>query len=257
MSELWQWLQPRAAESLEHLAAVGLILFVIWLIYRISADPLRRFLVRLGISAAVVSFLFNSLRILVLTFGLVSVLQQLGVQTASLLTLLGAVTVAVSLALQGMMSNFAAGLVLLAYRMVHLGDTIEAGDVRGTVVELLPFHVVLETADHVKVTLPNSTLINGAYRNLSASPTRRVQWLLPVPVRLDLEKVKEALRGVLRGDGRVLAVPAPTLFVQDWSSERRVLAVQAWAQTADAGAVQESLLEGLGKAVEGLLGEKS
>src|SRR5262249_58081401 len=114
--------------------------------------------------------------------------------TASLLALLGAAGLAVALSLQGALANFASGLVLLAFRMVRLGDQIEVGDVRGRVREMLPFHVVLETADNQRITVPNTLLTNGPVRNHSALPDRRVQWTLPVSGRADLAAARAALR---------------------------------------------------------------
>jgi small conductance mechanosensitive channel len=112
--------------------------------------------------------------------------------------------------------------------------------------------VVLIGLDNQRLTVPNTMLTGGAVRNLSALPTRRAQWTLPVRADLDLAAVKEALRSRLRADPRVLGEPAPTVLVQEWAEDRRVLAVSAWTATADHLAVQQELLEELGKAVKAL-----
>jgi small conductance mechanosensitive channel len=250
MNEFWQFFQTTAQTVAHPVAAILIILVVGWLCSRYLISPFQAVLQRLGLAAVSVSFLINTIRVLLLVTVFLAILQQLGVVTTSLIALLGAGGAALVISLNNTMANFAAGLILLGNRMVRLGDTIEVGDVRGQVVELLPFHVVVRTGDHVQITLPNSLLINGPLRNHTALPTRRVQWSLPIPPSLDLAVVRETLRARLRADDRILAEPAPALFVQDWSPERRLVVVQAWTATANAAAVQEQMLEELGKVVQ-------
>jgi len=118
--------------------------------------------------------------------------------------------------------------------------------------DLFPFHVVLITEDNQSVTVPNTLLTGGGVRNFTALPLRRAQWSLPLRAGIDLAAAKAALLSRLRADRRVLAEPAPRVFVQEWDDDRRVLAVQAWASAADQPALQEELLEALGLAVEAL-----
>jgi small conductance mechanosensitive channel len=254
MDELWRKIYADLVTYAPRLLGALIILAVGWLALRFLVAPLRRLLDRSRLEPSLASFLCNSARALLLVAVLLAVLQQLGVATASLLALLGAAGLAVALSLQASLANFASGLILLAFRLVRVGDQIEVGDVRGRVREMLPFHVVVETADNQRVTLPNTLLTNGPVRNLSALPIRRAQWSLAVPARLDLAAVKEALRARLLADEQVLKEPPPQLFVQEWAEERRVLTVQAWVATADFQAVQEKLLEGLGQAVDALRG---
>ena len=130
----------------------------------------------------------------------IGVLQQLGVETASLLTVLGAAGLAVALSLQNTLANFTAGLLLLSFRMFRVGDTIEAAGVRGRVSEIFPFHVVLVTEDNQAVTVPHSLLTGSGFRNQSMLPARRVQWSLPVRTEDNLAAAREALRGRLLSD---------------------------------------------------------
>ncbi len=249
MGEWWDSVQRELLHIADRLVGVVVILVVGMLALRYLIGPLRRMLARTRLEPTVASFLLNSVRTLFLVAILLAILQQLGVQTTSLLTLLGAAGLAVALSLQGSLANFASGLIVLAFRMVRLGDQIEVGDVRGRVCELLPFHVVVETADNQLITLPNSMLTGGAVRNNSVLTTRRVQWSLPVSAKQDLSAAKEALRTRLLADGRVLKEPGPVAFVQEWADDKRVLTVQAWASTAEAPAVQQELLEELGRSL--------
>jgi small conductance mechanosensitive channel len=249
----WQRVEGLAREYGGHAVAVVLVLLAGVLGDRFLVVPVRRLLERSRLDPSVASFLASSARTLLLAAVLLAVLQQVGVQTASLLTLLGAAGLAVALSLQGSLANFASGLLVLSFRMVRVGDQIEVGDARGTVREMNPFHVVLDTADNQRITLPNTLLTSGPVRNNSALPTRRVQWALPLPAGADLETAKEGLRTALLGDPRVHQAPAPEVYVQEWQEQKRTLAVTAWTATADAAAVHQELLEELGQALERVL----
>jgi small conductance mechanosensitive channel len=252
VDDFWRQVQGWASEHAGRAVGSAAILAVGVLALRYLVAPLRRLLERGRVEPSTASFLTNSLRTLLLVAVVLGVLQQLGVQTVSLLTLLGAAGLAVALSLQNTLANFTAGLLVLSFRIVRVGDFIEVGDLRGRVSDLLPFHVVLVTPDNQAVTLPNTMLTGGGVRNHSALPTRRVQWLLPLPPQADLNAAKEVLLGRLRADPRVLPDPSPQVFVQEWGADKRVLAVQAWTATADSPGVQQDLLEALGTSLEGL-----
>jgi small conductance mechanosensitive channel len=150
------------------------------------------------------------------------------------------------------LSNFTAGLILLSFRLLRVGDVIETGTMRGRVTEILPFHVVLLTDDNQSIAIPNSVLANNGFNNHSVNPTRRVQWSLPLRPGDNISAARTKLCEQLLADTRVLRQPPPRAFVQEWGDERRVLAVQAWTATADHRAVQEDLLEALGTALESM-----
>jgi small conductance mechanosensitive channel len=232
-------------------ARVLILLAVGWLALRYLAGPFGRLLGRGRVDASLASFLVNSARWVILAVVLVAVLETLGVPTAPLLAALGAAGLAVALSLQNSLANFAAGLLVLAFRIVRLGDLVEVGEFRGRVEEMLPFHVVLITADNQRVTVPNTLLMTGGVRNHSVLPTRRAQWALPLAAGDDQAAAREVLRARVAADPRVLTEPPPQVFVQEWATDRRVVAVQAWTNTADYPAVQQDLLEALGSALEG------
>jgi len=233
----------RAARAVAVLAGGGL---AIWFV----AGPFRRMLARSRLDPSSASFLLNTGRGALMIAVVLIALDQLGVQTTSLIALLGAAGLAVGLALQGSLANFASGLLLLSFRTVRVGDWIEVGGVRGQVRDMHPFYIVLVSEDNRVVTLPNTLLTGGAVANDSALPTRRVRWTLPVSGRDDLASAKEALTARLRADPRVLAEPAPRADVEEWADDRRVLAATAWTSAANRAAVQRDLLEELGKALD-------
>lgn len=254
MNEL---LQLQATRLGERILAALVVLVVGWLALRYGSRPLQRLLERSRLEPLVVSFLVSSVRTLLLFVILLAVLQQLGVETASLLTVLGASSLAVALSLQGSLANFASGMILLSFRLVRVGDLVEIGDVRGRVAEMLPFHVVVHTLDNQRITLPNTLLTGGPVRNNSYLTMRRVQWTLPVAAAEDLAAVKAALLSRLQADSRIRSEPAPEVYLQEWGLDRRVLAVAAWTATADYLSVQQELLEELGKAAEATRGQRS
>jgi small conductance mechanosensitive channel len=250
MAEWWQTYHETVEKYAGAGAQVLIILAVGWLALRYLAAPLGRVLERGRVDPSLSSFLVNSARTAILAVVLVAVLQTVGVPTASLLAVLGAAGLAIALSLQSSLANFAAGLLVLSFRLVRLGDLVEVGEFRGRVAEMLPFHIVLITADNQRITVPNTLLTAGGVRNHTALPTRRAQWLLTLAADDDLAAAREVLRGRVAADRRVLAEPPPQVFVQEWAPDRRVVAVQAWTSTADYPAAQQDLLEALGAALE-------
>jgi len=248
-----EWLQnipPWLREYGVRLIGAVLILLLGWVANRLLVGPLARLLGRSRLDVSVASFLVNSVRTAILLVVLLAVLQQFGMETTSLLTLLGTAGLAVALSLQGSLANFASGLLLLTFRTVRVGDSIEVGDVRGRVREMLPFHIVLETPDNQRISVPNTLLTSGPVRNNTFLPARRVQWTLPVSSREDLDAVKAALRTRLQAEPRIHKEPAPQMYVQEWTVDKRTLVVTAWTATADYLVVQQEMLEELGKSVD-------
>ncbi len=253
--EWWQNIPKEWRAYGGHLVGAAFIVLLGWMANRLLVGPLRRLLNRSRLDALVASFLVNSARTAILLVVLLAVFQQFGLATTSLLTLLGTAGLAVALSLQGSLANFASGLLLLAFRTVRVGDAIEVGDVRGRVCEMLPFHVVLETADNQRITVPNTLLTNGPVRNNTYLPTRRVQWTLPVGGREDLDAVKAALRARLQTEPRIHKEPPPQIYVQEWTADKRTLVVTAWTATANYVDVQQEMLEELGKSAESVRSE--
>jgi small conductance mechanosensitive channel len=252
MEQFWQELWQRVDLYGGRVAGAAVILALGLVALRYLVGPLRRLLERSRMEPSAASFLANSLRGVVLVVLVVGVFQQLGVETTSLLTVVAAGGLAVALSVQNTLVNFAAGLLLLSFRLLRVGDVIEAGPMRGRVVEILPFHVVLLADDNQRLTVPNAVLTGNGFRNHSAEPLRRVQWSLPLRPCDNLAEAKARLCERLLADARVMRQPGPRAFVQEWADDKRVLQVQAWAAVADYQTVQDDLLEALGSAVEAM-----
>ena len=250
MDAFWQGLMQSAPVYAGHIVGALVILLVGFLAMRFLMAPLRRLLTRSRVEASTASFLTNTVRGLLLVAIGIAFLQQLGVESASLLTVLAASGLAVALSLQNTLANFAAGLLLLFFRLARIGDVIETIGFRGRITDLLPFHVLLLTEDNEVATVPNSALIGSGFRNLTAHATRRVQWTLTLRNTDDLDAVRAALCGRLLVDQRLLKEPPPRVLVQEWREDTRVLTIQAWAEVGRYREAQEELLEPLGRALE-------
>lgn len=173
----------------------------------------------------------------------VLMLQTVGIQATSLVAVLGAASLAVGLALQGTLSNVAAGVMLLLFRPFRLGESIEVAGKRGTVKALNLFLTEIATGDNVQVLIPNSQVWGAAITNFSTYPTRPVSVSHVVGFDIDADALVVALRRQLESDPRVLADPAPGAAVSGVTEKGIEVSAHAWAKAADAGAVKAGLVE--------------
>lgn len=194
-----------------------------------------------GCDAMLRGFFSSLAKWVVLVFVGIAALERMGVQTTSMVAVLGAAGLAVGLALQGTLSNLASGVMLLLFRPFKVGDSVEAGAVAGSIREVSLFHTVLATGDNVQVIAPNSVLWSAALRNLSAYPTRKVEVVVPVPYAQDLDAAIEGLRAIVAFDPRVLKDPGPGVAVVKMGENAVDVSVTAWCQSADAGGLKSDL----------------
>jgi small conductance mechanosensitive channel len=168
-----------------------------------------------------------------MAFVIIAALGQLGVQTASLVAVLGAAGLAVGLALQGSLANFAAGLLLIIFKPFKVGDFIEGGGVSGVVEEVGIFTTMMNSPDNKKLVVPNAKMTSDNIVNYTAKQVRRVDLVAGVSYRDDLDKVKRVLGEILAADSRILKDPAPTVGVLALAESSVNLAVRPWVKTAD------------------------
>jgi len=221
----------------------ALILLVVgWVVAGWVRRVLRRALMRLPAADATVSAVLSNLaRYTILVLVLIAVLAQFGVQTASILAVLGTAGLAVGLALQGTLSNIAAGLMLLFLRPFSVGDYIDAEGIAGTVDEVGLFNTELTTFDGIFRAVPNSQIWNRAILNYSRLPTRRLDLEIGVDYGDDLERALSALRDLLDGDERVLRDPEPQVMVSALADSSVNLTLRCWANTGDFWALKFDL----------------
>ena len=236
--------------GLEVLGAIA-ILVVGWILSGWAKAGTRRALNRVRwmddtvrpIFAAVVGYL-------VLAITLIAVLNQFGVQTASIIAVLGAAGLAVGLALQGTLSNVAAGVMLLFLRPFKVGDYVEAGGAAGTVKEVGLFNTELSTPDNVYIVVPNSAIFSQDISNYSRYATRRLDIAVGVAYDADLTKAMDVLMTALEADGRALPDPAPQVMVMELGDSAITINLRFWVNAADLWACKWAMNKAVKEALD-------
>ncbi len=202
-----------------------------WLINRLTVRLGRLLAVR-SADLALQGFISSLANIALKVMLIVSVASMIGVETTSFVAAIGAAGLAIGLALQGSLANFAGGVLILLFRPFRIGDFIEAQGISGTVDTIQIFHTVLRTGDNKTVIVPNGNLSNGIITNYNRQPTRKVVFDVGVDYDADLQKAREILLS-LANDPRVLADPAPVAVVSTLGDSSITLSLRVWVKTAD------------------------
>ncbi|MCG7585010.1 small-conductance mechanosensitive channel MscS [Photobacterium sp. OFAV2-7] len=222
-----------------------LILFIGNMITKGIANGVAKVLRKKDMDEAVVEFLHSLVRYLLFVIVLIAALGRIGVQTASVVAVIGAAGLAVGLALQGSLSNFAAGVLIVAFRPFKSGDFVEIGGVSGSVESIQVFSTILNTPDNKMVVVPNSSVIGGAITNYSRHATRRIDLVIGVSYDADLKHTKAVLTRVIEVEDRILKDPAPTIGVLTLADSSVNFAVRPWVKTEDYWGVYFDLLQAI------------
>ncbi|WP_136248881.1 mechanosensitive ion channel family protein [Halomonas borealis] len=178
-------------------------------------------------------FLGNIVYALLMIFVVLAAIGQVGIQTTSLIAVLGAAGLAVGLALQGSLANFAAGVLVIFFRPYRIGDYVEAGGTSGTIDDVQIFTTELRTPDNRKVIVPNGQMMSGAITNYSSHDTRRVDLVVGVGYDDDIDTVRRVLEGVVADDPRVLADPEPNIRMSAMGDSCINWIVRPWVNAVD------------------------
>ena len=200
-----------------------------WLINRLTVK-LGHLLALRKADLALQGFISSLVNIILKVLLVVSVASMIGIQTTSFVAAIGAAGLAIGLALQGSLANFAGGVLILLFRPFKIGDWIEAQSVSGTVDSIQIFHTVLRTGDNKTVIVPNGNLSNGIITNYNRQPTRKVVFDVGVDYEADLQKVREVLLA-LADDPRVLKAPAPVVVVSTLGESAITMSLRVWVDT--------------------------
>ena len=168
-----------------------------------------------------------------MAFIIIAAIGQLGIETASLVAILAAAGLAIGLALQGSLANFASGVMLIIFRPLKVGDFVEAGGATGTVREIGIFTSILSSPDNKKIYVPNANLTGANIINYSAFGTRRIDLVAGVSYGDSLDLVKATLEQILAEDDRILTDPAPTIAVLELADSSINFAVRPWVKEED------------------------
>jgi len=208
---------------------------------------LRKVLQRQNVDETLIGFVINLVYILLLIFVILAALNQLGIQTASFVAIMGAAGLAIGLALQGGLANFAAGVLMLIFRPFKVGDYIEGAGTAGVVEEIQIFTTILRTPDNKTIIIPNAALTSDNITNYSEKPTRRIDLVVGVSYSDDLAKVKSVLQDILAQESRMLREPEPQIAVAELADSSVNFVVRPWVNSADYWPVRFDLTETIKK----------
>ena len=194
---------------------------------------LRKHLVKFGSDEAAKSFLLSGIKIGLHLILILTIAGNLGVDKTSVAALVGSAGVAISLALQGGLSNFAGGLIVLLFKPYKVGDWIESQGVSGTVKEIQIFHTILTTGDNKVIYIPNGAMSSGVVTNYNTQTTRRVEWIVGVDYGEDYDKVQQIVTDILAADKRILKDPAPFIALHALDASSVNVVARVWVNSAD------------------------
>jgi small conductance mechanosensitive channel len=226
--------------GLQVIGAIAVLVIGRWVAGMLRRGATRG-LERAGTDATLVPFLASMVYYLVLAVVLIAVLGLFGIETTSLVAVLATAGLAVGLALQGTLSNFSSGVMLLLFRPFRIGDFVDVSGVKGSVVEIGIFTTVLKTPDNVKIIVPNSSIYGSTITNYAAYDTRRNDLVIGVSYGDDLSEAEAAIRRVIEADDRVLGDPEPVIAVAELADSSVNFVVRPWCNASDYWALRFDL----------------
>jgi len=233
MEEIVSKMQLLSMEfGLKLLTAILIVVIGRWLA-RLIQKTTGKMMTKSNVDATLVTFVGNLVYIVIIAFIILAALAQLGIQTTSFIAVIGAAGLAVGLALQGSLANFAAGILMILFRPFQVGDFIEGAGVSGIVEEIHIFTMQLRTLDNKTIIIPNAKITSDNITNYTKKPQRRVDLVVGVSYREDIENVKTVIADVLNGDERILKDPPPTIAVLELGDSSVNFAVRPWVKTED------------------------
>ncbi|MFT6283878.1 MAG: small conductance mechanosensitive channel [Arenicella sp.] len=204
----------------------------------ILVNVFGKVMVRSKYDDMLIDFVKAIINAILMLFVIVASLDQLGVNTTSMVAILGAAGLAIGLSLQGSLQNFASGVMLLVFRPFKAGDFIDAGGEMGTVKTISIFTTMMTTPDNKQIIVPNGKIYGGNITNFSAHDTRRVDMIVGIGYDSDLKKAKKILNEMVAADDRILKEPAPTVAVAELADSSVNFVVRPWVASADFWAVK-------------------
>lgn len=232
------------------LISAFIVLFVGLYIIRLLNRLVRRIMVKRELDPTLSKFLADSLLWALRILLFVTFISKLGIETSSFVAILGAAGLAVGLSLQGSLSNFAGGMLIILFKPFRVGDTIEAQNVIGTVGEIQIFVTKLITGNNQTIFVPNGILSNGVITNYSLGKNRRANLLFNISYDTNIKKAKEIVMHVLENHPKVLKNPAPTVVVNLLTDSAIQLAIRPWSKNEDFIEMTSDVLEGCKEAFD-------
>ncbi|MGX8941849.1 small-conductance mechanosensitive channel MscS [Symbiopectobacterium sp. Eva_TO] len=253
LSRMGQWVVNNEALLIQYavnVVAAIIILLIGLLVARVVSNGISRVMVARGIDTTVADFLAALVRYGIIAFTLIAVLSRIGVQTASVIAVLGAAGLAVGLALQGSLSNFAAGVLLVMFRPFRTGEFVDLGGVSGTVTQVQIFSTTMRTPDGKIIVIPNGKIIAGNIINSSREPDRRTEIIVGVAYDADIDQVKTVLGDIVAADKRIQHERGVTIRLNEMAASSLNFVVWVWTTNGDTMAVKWDLLESFKRALD-------
>jgi small conductance mechanosensitive channel len=231
------------------LAAIVIFIVGKWVAKAIRG-LVQRMMRKAQMDETLLKFVGNLTYIALLAFIIIAALSQLGIQTTSFIAVLGAAGLAIGLALQGSLANFAAGFLMILFRPIRVGDYIEGAGVAGTVEEIQIFTTTLVTPDNKTVIIPNASLTGDNIVNWTMKGTRRVDMVMGIGYDDDIDKAKQIMADILAEDERILKDPAPQIAMTELADSSVNFVVRPWVNAPDYWGVFMSVTEKIKKAFD-------
>ena len=247
MQDLWIRIQEGVAfYGLKVIAALAIFIVGRWIAGWAKGLTARIF-TRRKVDPTIVSFVGHLTYIALLTFVVIAALAQVGIQTTSFVAVIGAAGLAIGLALQGSLANFAAGFLMIIFKPFKAGDYIEGGGATGIVEKIEVFTTTLKTVDNKVVIMPNAKVMGDNIINYSTMETRRVDLDFGVGHSEDIDKVRKCIRDVIHKDARILKDPETAILVKELAESKMVFQVRSWVKGADYWGVYFDVIEAVKK----------
>jgi small conductance mechanosensitive channel len=212
--------------------AIIVLIIGLW-VSNVITKSIGKILVKREISPSLIPFIKGFLGTLLKVLVVISVMGMIGIQMTSFIAILGAMGLAVGLALSGTLQNFAGGVIILILRPFNVGDFIEAQGFTGTVKEISIFNTILNTVDNKVIILPNGPLSSGSLTNFSIEPLRRVDWKFGIAYGDDMENFKKAINDFIAEDTRILKEPKSFIGLSEFGDSSVNFAVRSWVNAPD------------------------
>jgi len=233
VGQLWSQVQDVVAVwGLKVIAAIAIFVIGRWVAKGVRSG-VRRMMQKGDVDPIIIGFVGSITYIALLAFVIIAALGQLGIQTTSFIAILGAAGLAIGLALQGSLANFAAGFLMIIFRPFKVGDFIEGAGVAGVVETIQIFTTTLKTGDNKTIIIPNAKLSGDNIINYSAKETRRVDMTVGVAYDADLSKVRDVLKDIISKESRIHSDPGPLIAVAELADNSVNFVVRVWTATGD------------------------
>ena len=248
--DIWNRLSEWLIENVPHIICAIIILIVGRWVAKLISRMIEKAMRRAHVDVTLSTFAKHLIYTAILVFVIVAALAKLGMETASFAVVIGAAGLAIGLALQGSLSNFAAGVLLIILKPVKVGDFVEIAGTKGTITEIEIFNTIINTPDNIKTVIPNSHVTGANILNYTANGTRRLDLVFSISYGDDIRKARLIITDVLAKESRVLPEPQPTIGVLQLADSGVNIAVRPWVKVTDYWDIYFALNEAIKLALE-------